>query len=228
MRLCLHQDSRFYVSYNLSFLIWVFFNGRSIFLIPSMYVKSEFWRIWCSLNPKHHQNRYEYILVYFEISHSFNFLRWCFGFKLHQIRQKWLFTYIDGIRNILLAFKNTQMRKLRSYDTYKWEYLCKQARRFIENPNKNLALNSTWHRYIHWAHWWEAKIWSKKDMTLIFFPVKAEIMLFSFIWKRRPKGGFPFAYFTLKFCNFAIFTKSISQFQSFVDKRVASFGPPFL
>ena len=43
------------------------------------------------------------------------------------------------------------------------------------------------------------KIFSKQDRGIIFFPVKAEMFLFPNLKPRRPPGGFPKLYFSLKF-----------------------------
>ena len=43
------------------------------------------------------------------------------------------------------------------------------------------------------------KIFSKQDRGIIFFPVKAEMFLFPNLKSRRPSGGFPKLYFSLKY-----------------------------
>ena len=58
------------------------------------------------------------------------------------------------------------------------------------------------------------KIWSKKDTSMIFFPVKAEMLLFSNLELRGPPGGPGLRYFDLKFLLFWLFSKNIKLFQT--------------
>ena len=59
------------------------------------------------------------------------------------------------------------------------------------------------------------KFRSKKDNGIIFFPVKAEMLLFSNLITRRPPGGLPKLYFGL---NFLYFFENFENFQNFISK----------
>ena len=59
------------------------------------------------------------------------------------------------------------------------------------------------------------KIFSKQDRVIIFFPVKAEMLLFPNLKPRRPPGGLPKLYFGLKILHFF---ENFEKFQNFISK----------
>ena len=71
------------------------------------------------------------------------------------------------------------------------------------------------------------KIFSKQDIVIIFFPEKAEMLLFPNLKPRRLPGGLPKLYFGLKILHFFWKFWKISKFHIKIEFRAASWIPPW-